>query len=407
MGRQVDLTVFNKSTLFTRKKIFKNRASLSYKFVPKELPHRDKEARELGYYLGYAMDGEVPTNLLILGHTGTGKTATTLNVLQELEAACSDVVICYTVAGGTSYRVLTSMISHLSQSPPPRGISFEEAWYKFKQLIGDRITIVVLDELDRMLVHDSTLLYYLSREPNVCIVAISNRVTVLDMIADARVLSSYNPYKITFNNYNQPQLEDILRMRAEIAFYDGVLDESVIPFCAAKGAEKGGDARYALDILMFAGDLAVKSECDTVTLDHARRAIDEVENEFVRRSLLNLSISHKLLLLSVILSKKHTPSEVYAICNSLLSIFENKTLTQRRLADFLRELELYGFVGIDVRGRGWSKGTTWIVQLADTMNKKMIFEVLKKDISEYHEIDGSEFIDRVKLALSKVRNGRK
>jgi len=404
-NKQANLDMFSESIL-SRKSVFRNRATLSYKFVPEELPHREREVKELTYYLSYALEGEVPTNLLILGHTGTGKTVTTLKVLNELKSKTSDVAVLYTVAEGSSYNVLASLLANAGELIP-RGTSFGRAWRLFKDVIGDKITIVVLDEIDKMLSNDSNLLYHLSREQNVCIIAISNRTTVMDMILDARVLSSYNPYKIIFERYTAPQLEDILRARAKLAFYDGVLEEGVIPFCAAKGAERGGDARYSLDILMFAGDIAAKSRSGKVTVEHAKKAVDEVENEFIRRSLTNLGSPQKLLLLSVILSRTQTPSEVYGICNNLLKIFDGRTLTQRRLADFVKELEMLGFVEVDVRSRGRRKGTIWTINLVNTVSKKMVFNVLKEDIIRFREIDEKEFLERVKLAVDMVRSDKK
>lgn len=364
--------------------IYKNREVLSHRFVPDELPHREMEMRELASYLKHALRNSTPPNLLILGHTGTGKTVTVKKVLQELCKVAGDKVdISYVIASGTPFQVLNDIALELNPEISFKGLSFKEAWNRFRKILNkDKITIVVLDEVDKMLAYGSELLYFLSREERICTISISNKISVMDMITDRRVLSSYNPIKIVFPKYNANQLEDILRSRAEQAFYEGVLDEDVIPFCAALAMEREGDARYALDLLMYAGDEAVRRMDNKVTIEHVKIARRRVEEDFIRQSIRNLSLTQKLLLLAVLEREGGSPREIYELCNEYLEKFRGSKLSHRRLSSLLGDLELYGFVTYVRKGMGRGKGTRWSVHLNDTIDRKLIEESLRESLSE-------------------------
>lgn len=364
--------------------IYKNREALSHRFVPNELPHRENEMKILASHFKYAIRNSIPPNLLILGHTGTGKTVTTKKTLQELYKVAYDKVdILYVVVSGTPFQVLCDISMELNPGMRLRGLGFKEAWNKFRRnLDKSKITIIVLDEIDKMLVHDSELLYLLSREENICIVSISNKINVMNMIADRRVLSSFNPIKIVFPRYNATQLQDILWLRAKEAFCEGIFDEDVIPLCAALAMEREGDARYALDLLMYAGDEAVWQASKKVTIEHVKIAVKKLEEDFIRASVRNLSLDQKLLLLAVLEKEGKSPGEIYMLCNKYLERFKGTTLSHRRLSSLLSDLELYGFVMYVRKGMGRGKGTRWNVYLNDTIDKKFIMETLNEDLGE-------------------------
>jgi len=362
--------------------IYKNRDVLSHRFVPDELPHREKEIREIASYLKHALKGSTPPNLLILGHTGTGKTVTVKRVLQELSKVAGDKVdVSYVIANGTPFQVLNDVAAELDPGVSFKGLSFKEAWNRFKRLLNkDKVTIVVLDEVDKMLMYGSDLLYFLSREDRICTIVLSNRINVMDMIRDKRVLSSFNPIKIVFPKYNALQLRDILWSRAEKAFYEGVLEEGVIPLCAALAMEREGDARYALDLLLYAGDEAVRQGSSRVTVEHVRIARMKVEEDFVRQSIRNLSLVQKLLLLAVLKNEGASPKEIYNLCNEYLKKFRGEGLSHRRLSSLLGDLELYGFVMYVRKGMGRGRGTAWHVYLNDTIDRKLVEETLKESL---------------------------
>src|SRR5688572_3318482 len=66
--------------------IFKmDRDILRPAFVPDRLPHREEQVDQLAQILSTALRGERPSNVLIFGKTGTGKTAVVKYIENELK----------------------------------------------------------------------------------------------------------------------------------------------------------------------------------------------------------------------------------------------------------------------------------------------------------------------------------
>jgi cell division control protein 6 len=71
--------------LLSGEPIFENKEVLRPSYTPDELPHRSDQINKMATILVAALRGETPSNILIYGKTGTGKTASAKYVSQELE----------------------------------------------------------------------------------------------------------------------------------------------------------------------------------------------------------------------------------------------------------------------------------------------------------------------------------
>jgi len=357
-----------------RPQIFKNRKVLSPLFIPDTLQDRKEEVELLAQYLGYILDGATPPNIMITGPPGSGKTVTVKYVLKELEKH-TDAPIKYVRADGTAYQVALRILN------AGRGLGFLEVVNKIHEKVKGKDTIIVLDEVDKMLAKDSDrLIYHLSREPNICTLAISNKLTVMEMIDDPRVLSSFQPRRINFPPYNARQLIEILEYRAEKAFHEGVLEDEVIPLCAAMSAQRNGDARYALELLTFAADIAIRKKEEKVTEEHVREAQDEVEIEFIKQSIIELRENQKILLYAVVKAKEETTTKIYKIYDKITKKYGIRSLTRRRLSQLLRELELYGLVEIEPVSRGRGRGVKWFVRPSSMIDEDMMLEAIRRSL---------------------------
>ena len=367
--------------LFDRRpKIFKSRDVLTPIFVPDTLQDREHEVTEISQYLGYLLEDATPPHLIIMGPPGCGKTVSVKYVLNELQQH-ADVLVNYIIADGTAYQVVTALAKSCECDVPLKGLGFNEIWNILKEELTDRRAIFVLDELDKTLAKDGTkLLYHLSRHPNICLIGISNKLTVMDMIDDLRVTSSFNPKKVPFPPYDANQLRDILDYRAERAFNPDVLDGSVIPLSAALAAQRNGDARYALDLLSFAADICIRQGNSKVTEENVRLATDEVEIEFIRRSINMLGENQKILLFCILTVGDRTPTNIYRNYNMKAKDLGSSPLTHRRLSALLRELELMGFVEIERRGKGRARGVEWQVYPPSTIDRETMLEVISRSL---------------------------
>jgi cell division control protein 6 len=71
--------------LLSGEPIFENKEVLRPSYTPHELPHRKDQINNMATILVSALRGDTPSNILIYGKTGTGKTASAKYVSQELE----------------------------------------------------------------------------------------------------------------------------------------------------------------------------------------------------------------------------------------------------------------------------------------------------------------------------------
>ena len=64
--------------------LIKNRKTLTIDYVPERLPFRDDETGTIAQALSVVLKGARPSNLLLFGKPGTGKTAVVKNVTERL-----------------------------------------------------------------------------------------------------------------------------------------------------------------------------------------------------------------------------------------------------------------------------------------------------------------------------------
>jgi len=95
--------------------IFDNKEVLRPSYTPEELPHRSEQINNMATILVSALRGETPSNILIYGKTGTGKTASAKFVSQELERTSGKYEVPCEVeyinceVTDTQYRVLAQL----------------------------------------------------------------------------------------------------------------------------------------------------------------------------------------------------------------------------------------------------------------------------------------------------------
>ncbi|NLT38093.1 MAG: ORC1-type DNA replication protein [Methanomassiliicoccus sp.] len=371
----MDETVFQQ--YLSSKKIFqRNREILRPSYIPDELPHRREQINQLASILVTALRGERPSNVLIFGKTGTGKTASVKYLGKEIRKADSEFnrvnylyMNCEVV--DTQYGVLQNVgnmfIEDFNDRIPFTGWSTERVYNILREKIDEtnRVVILVLDELDKLVYKSGDdVLYHLSRinddlqNAKVSLIGISNDLKFTEFL-DPRVKSRLGEEKMVFPPYNAEQLKDILNQRSNIAFYQGVIDPSVAPLCSALAAQEHGDARRALDLLRVAAEIAERNGDDKVTEAHVYKAKNKIELDCVTEAIRTLPTQSKLVLMSIILNEERgegrlTTGDVYETYRELSHIVGVTVLTQRRITDLISELDMLGIIHARVKsfGRG-------------------------------------------------------
>ena len=359
-----------------KKTVFKDKKPLDHRFLPENLPHRNEQIMQIAKYWSEALNNVTPSDVTLYGKTGTGKTAAAKFAKEQLNEAAKDKNVFVRVEYirctdyTTEYQVIAQLCQQLGRNVPHRGWTKGEIVNTFRDIFRQTsfgkklILIVILDEIDILLEKDGDgILYTLTRTDNVSILSISNYVDFKKFIKP-RVMSSLRDKEIVFPPYGADQLADILSERAELAFAEGVLEDDVIPLCSAMAAKEEGDARYALDLLRTAGEIAVDEDSDIVRGEYVRQAKDVIEHNKVTDIIRTLpSQQQRVLEAILILTQQNEEITSGKLYDTYKEVSKGDSVTYRRIFDFINELEMLGIISTNTISRGRGKGRTNIIKL--------------------------------------------
>jgi cell division control protein 6 len=357
-----------------RKQLVKNKKVLLTTYVPDVLPHRTEQIDRIASIIAIGLNGEKPSNIMIYGKTGTGKTAVVNYIGRELKKMDPDETRCMFLyvncevvetAYGVLYNIGSQFIPNIGQKIPFTGWSFEKLYKElFEQMESmNRVFVIVLDEVDHMILKKGDNLFYNLAKINehltrtkVSLIGISNNMKLMELL-EPKAKSRLGGETIMFPSYTNIELEDILKQRAKEIFDDNVLDSGVIPYCATLAARSDGDARMAIDLLRTATDIAERNGDSIITIAHVKSAKNSIEFDIVNEAVKTLSPQEKMVLLSIIKnyerdSKPMTTGDVYVTYKEITSILETSALTQRRITDLISELDMMGLINASVRSFG-------------------------------------------------------
>jgi cell division control protein 6 len=200
--------------------------------------------------------------------------------------------------------------------------------------INDYI-VILLDEVD-YIGSDDDLLYQFSRAgkanqltATVCVIGLSNQVGFHRDLSDS-TLSTLKPRDITFGEYESGTIQDILWDRIDLAFSNGVVDESAVALAGSTAAADGGDARIGLDLIEEAGDIARSDDDDLVTDDHVRVAVERTKDREIINQLTAIRDQHKVIIAALL---KATLTNAVPIGRSNLFV-EYRTYAEELLGEF-------------------------------------------------------------------------
>ncbi len=384
------MDIFDKE--MARESIFLDRNVLSPHYLPDHLPYREKEIERIMKILAPALKGKKPNNIFIYGKTGTGKTATVRHVIDRLLQAKErygsnvDSVYINCRTHNRKYQILLKIAETLYTGENFMGFASTHLYDKILEYIQSTGTIyvVVLDEVDQVKDVDD-LLYMLTRandhlhSGHIAIIGISNNVTFMDKL-DPRSKSTLMQEEMVFAPYNAVQLKAILAERVKKAFKPGMCTDSALELAAAYAAQESGDARYALKLLLRAGDIA-DEKGEPVTDTHVRQARSAVEEDIVL-DLISTLPEHPAIVLyaiadlikeggkySKLVGTSHSDEkflfsgEVYEKYESICKEWGRKPRSARWYREYLKELEMMGLITLTLSGKG-IRGNTQLIKLA-------------------------------------------
>ena len=389
--------IFEKAA--TGKTLIKNRRTLAIDYVPEKLSFRDEETKTIAQSLSVVLKRARPSNLLLFGKPGTGKTAVAKNVIERLHKKAKELGIeiivpfVNTKTANTAYKVLYEIAEDMGINKGEKklhvhftGLSMGEATDRILDFIQKKkfYVILVFDEIDSLVdKNGDDILYNFTRANEriseagfISLIGISNSLTFKDKL-DPRVRSSLSEEEMVFNPYTIEQLRKILADRAKLAFNDDAISSAAINLCAAVAGKENGDARKAIDLLRVAAEIAERERVSKVEEKHIRLAQEKIEKDTNYEVIKNSTAHTKIVILAIMKSKNGNTGEVYEIYSSLCKHSEQEPLTQRRITQIISELDQLGLVTSNVVSQGRYGRSQRIKIAVPTLTIK---EALKDDL---------------------------
>jgi len=369
----MDGNIFEK--ILGQDSLFIDRKAFEHAFEPSNLPHREQEVDALVRNLVDALNGHIPSNMLLYGVPGSGKTVVTRFVLSQLLEKGKEMghpvqtyeINCRNV--DTKYRVVQTLASQLKQRGDylipftgwPTDRVLETLIERMDRAGG--VHILVLDEIDNLVAKaGSDLLYSLTnmntllRNARCCIIGISNDLNFTQEL-DPRVSSRLSQEDVVFHPYGAQEIQDILQERVKMGLKNNSLEVGVIPLCSALAAQEHGDARRALDLLRISVQKAEQRAQNKVDPKHVRLAQSQLEHDQVTPVLRTLPLHQKLVLFCIIINEENglrniSTGEIVRTYSEACMKINIEALTPRRISTLLNELDTLGLI----MARNVSKG---------------------------------------------------
>lgn len=353
--------------------IFLDRSKLSPRYVPTELPHREKEIERIYHTFRDSFNSpeRFPLAIMqIVGPAGIGKTSTVLATMRLLDDQFEKNRLKMKVAyvnlklqGGNKYAIYRFILEKIAPELPAQGLSAEEMLrFLLRYLIENKIfAFIVLDEIDYLIkiTKDSGIIYDLTRlnefDPespcHVKGVIFVARSTEFYSKLDQAELSSLGRVPIRFPMYSLKQVGDILSKRCSEAFRPRIVGSDLIDKVSeiTVSSDVKGDIRYSLELLLYAGNLAESNNAGAVSLEHILKVHSQIHPSLTLDQIRELSKNQLVTLLAVTIAMRVRDKnyvDIREIRSHAIAICEDLKIRKLEVEDYLDDLRTKNIIEI-------------------------------------------------------------
>lgn len=380
------------------------------------LPCRDLQKSHVrSFLLGFINETTADTGaagsrcLYISGVPGTGKTATVREVLRDLlaqkasgEVAHFDVLEVnamslpdpalvyselYRVITGTrgvapaqAAQLLEKRFANLPEEKKPRGR--RSGTRNIGSRKRDSCIVLVLDEMDVLMTRKQKVLYDMLEWPTrknarMAVIGIANTMDLPERMLP-RLGSRLGLNRLSYPPYTSQQIGRILELTLDQS--NVTYTPAALKFCAAKVGAVSGDVRRALELCRRASEIALeepvgnksKEQGIPVTIDHINRAINAIAGGSRLKSLVQLSLYEKLLLLTVVSLSRSEGSYAMDTTNSVEAVVTRALNLSNKHSKYFHECGMPSRYELEHSCRGLAEQRFVLIEKAVVFRKSRV-----------------------------------
>lgn len=326
-------------------------------YIPGQFIDRKNERTALNNIL--PRETSSSRNLHLQGPRGTGKTHLAYTVLNQLPAQINTCYINCTLFD-TQYKALKQIAQAVTREQIKDGYHTSDLQRRIEERIEAVQAIVVLDEVDHLLLNDGDdLLYHLSRlknNQNLTVITISSNLEELHTQVEERTYSSLQPYPISFEPYNGEETFRILAERARLSLRPQSLQREALTYIAATTQ----NIAFGLYWLKIGAETAGR----IITESHVQKLQEQARHGYIEYLLEDFSEHHRVLYNAI---AELAESREYVRTGAVYEMYQELSddpLTNRRISDYLKQLEILGLITAKYH-YGGEKGKTREIRLQE------------------------------------------
>ena len=269
--------------------LFRNPEVFDLSYIPEVFKYRDNELEAISHNVKPLIKGDFPTNTIVLGPTGTGKTTSVKLLFKDITEVSNSVVPVY-INCQFHYRefsIMSQIFKGIFGYPPaetgkPLTTLYDYTMGELQK--KNKTLLVALDDVD-FLFHVNVaenILYKILRAheifPGV-------KTGIIGIVTDnafsfkvsEKIRTVFMPNEVHFKPYSQSTIKDILRYRSEIGLFPEVMGEEVLDKISEITFEKG-DLRLGIRGIKEAAMLAELDGRRKIIVEDVEKAIERISS---------------------------------------------------------------------------------------------------------------------------------